>query len=256
MTNKKFQAIVNELFIRCRKLNTSLAFFTQSYFSALKVVRLNSTHYLIMKLHNKRELQQIAINHSTDIDYRDFMMIYKKYISEPYSFLTTDTTLPANNSLRFRKKSFRSFIKITLTDELKILDDKIKANQTQYDLDREAAKTSALSSKELDKYEYLTGEDLGYKPGVVKKVKCEYSLLGQPLNNKAKSKTEKRYKVVNTDRQDKNLFYNSQHSFVKFKDISDFKELSLDSMYKKLNDFIKNLLDLKSLLHKQKETKI
>ena len=55
---------------------------------------------------------------------------------------------------------------MTLTDELKILNDKIKASQAQYDLDREAAKISALSSKELDKYEYLTGEDLGYKPGV------------------------------------------------------------------------------------------
>ena len=55
---------------------------------------------------------------------------------------------------------------MALTDELKILNDKIKANQAQYDLDREAAKISALSSKELDKYEYLTGEDLGYKPGV------------------------------------------------------------------------------------------
>ena len=55
---------------------------------------------------------------------------------------------------------------MTLTDELKILDDKIKANQAKYDLDREAAKISALSSKELDKYEYLNGEDLGYKPVV------------------------------------------------------------------------------------------
>ena len=60
---------------------------------------------------------------------------------------------------------------MTLTDELKILDDKIKSNQAQYDLDREAAKISALSSKELDKYEYLTGEDLGYKPGVVEQAK-------------------------------------------------------------------------------------
>ena len=60
-------------------------------------------------------------------------------------------------------------MKMTLTDVPKILDDKIKANQTQYYLDREAAKTSALLSKELDKYEYLTGEDLGYKPAVVEK---------------------------------------------------------------------------------------
>ena len=74
---------------------------------------------------------------------------------------------------------------MTLTDELNILDDKIKTNQAQYDLDREAAKISALSSKELDKYEYLTGEDLGYKPGVVEKVKFEYSPLGEALSNKA-----------------------------------------------------------------------
>ena len=60
---------------------------------------------------------------------------------------------------------------MTLTDELKILDDKIKANQPQYDLDRKAAEMSALSSKELDKYENLSGEDLGYKPGLVEKVR-------------------------------------------------------------------------------------
>ena len=83
---------------------------------------------------------------------------------------------------------------MTLTDELKILDDKIKTNQTQYDLDREAAKISALSSKELGKYEYLSGEDLGYKPGVVKQAKFEYSPLGAALNSKVKSK---RNKVVN-----------------------------------------------------------
>ena len=59
---------------------------------------------------------------------------------------------------------------MTLTDELKILDDKIKADQAQYDLNREAAKIFALSSKELDKYEYLTVEDLGYKPGVFEKL--------------------------------------------------------------------------------------
>ena len=59
---------------------------------------------------------------------------------------------------------------MTITDEIKALDDKIKANQAQYNLDREAAKIFALSSGELDKYEYLTGEDLRYKPGVFKKL--------------------------------------------------------------------------------------
>ena len=68
MTNKKFRAIIKESFIRCRKLNILLAFITQSYFPVPKDVRLNSTHYLIMKINNKRELQNIAINHSADID--------------------------------------------------------------------------------------------------------------------------------------------------------------------------------------------
>ena len=67
MTNKKFQAIIKELFTRCRKLNISLAFITQSYFSVPKEVRLNSTHYLIMKIHN-RELQNITTNRSDDIE--------------------------------------------------------------------------------------------------------------------------------------------------------------------------------------------
>ena len=71
-----------------------------------------------------------------------------------------------------------------LTDELKIVDDKIKANQAQYDLDTEAAKIHALSSGELEKYEYLTGEDLGYKPGVAEKAKSEYSLLGKVFNKR------------------------------------------------------------------------
>ena len=91
-TNKKFQAIIKELFIRCRKLNISLAFITQSYFSVPKDVRLNSAHYLVMKINNRKELQNIAINHSADIDYKDFVQIYgectKKLL---FFFLTIDT---------------------------------------------------------------------------------------------------------------------------------------------------------------------
>ena len=109
MTNKKFQAIIKELFIRCRKLNISLVFITQSYFSVPKDVRLNSAHYLIMKINSRKELQNITTNHSADIDYKDFMKIYRECTKEPYSFLTTDTTLPASNSLRFRKKIFHSY---------------------------------------------------------------------------------------------------------------------------------------------------
>ena len=76
MSNKKLQTVVKELFIRCRKQNISLAFISQSYFSVPKDVRLNSTHHLIMKINNKRELQNTAINHSADIDYKDFVKIY------------------------------------------------------------------------------------------------------------------------------------------------------------------------------------
>ena len=75
MTNEKFQSMIKELFIRCRKVNISLKFITQSYFSVLKDFRLNSTHCLIMKINNKKELQNIAINHSADIDYKDFVKI-------------------------------------------------------------------------------------------------------------------------------------------------------------------------------------
>ena len=109
MTNKKFQAIIKELFIRCRKLNFSLVFITKSYFSVPKDVRLNSTHYLIMKINNKRELQNIVINHSADIDYQDFIKIYRECTKEPYNFLTIDTTLPASDPLRFRKNLFDSY---------------------------------------------------------------------------------------------------------------------------------------------------
>ena len=81
---------------------------------------------------------------------------------------------------------------MTLTDDLKILDDKIKANQAQYDLDSKAAKISAVSSGELEKYEYLTGEDLRYKPGVVEKAKFEYFPLGSKAFNKGLDEKDKK----------------------------------------------------------------
>ena len=103
MSNKEFQAIVKELFIISRKLNILLALITQSYFSVPKDVRLNSTHHLIMKINNKRELQNISINYSADINYKDFVKIYRWCTKESYSFFTIDATLPADNPLRFRK---------------------------------------------------------------------------------------------------------------------------------------------------------
>ena len=79
---------------------------------------------------------------------------------------------------------------MTLTEQVKILDDKIKSDKAQYDLDRQAAKISALSSGELEKYEYLTGENLGYKPDVVEKAKFEYSPLGDAFNKVFKRMTK------------------------------------------------------------------
>ena len=101
MSNKKPQQVLKELFIRCRKLNISLFFLTQSYFSVPKDVRLNCTHYIIFKLNNKRELQNIVINHSADIDYKDFVNIYRNRTKEPFNFLTIDTTQPVDK--RFKK---------------------------------------------------------------------------------------------------------------------------------------------------------
>ena len=97
------------MFIRCRKLNFSLVFITHSYFSVPKDVRLSLSHYLIMQINNKRELQNIAINHSADIDYQDFMKIYRECARKPYNFLTIDITLPAINPLKFRKNWLESF---------------------------------------------------------------------------------------------------------------------------------------------------
>ena len=107
INNKKLDSIVTELFIRGRKLNISIVFITQSYFKVPKDVRLNSTHFFIMKVTNKREFQQTALNHSSDIKFKNFMKIYKKYTKEPYSFSVNDTTLPLDDPLRFRKNILR-----------------------------------------------------------------------------------------------------------------------------------------------------
>ena len=109
MTNRKFQAIIKELFIRCRKVNISLVFITQSHFSVPKDVRLNSTHYLIIKIKNNKELQNIAINHSADINHKDFAKIYRECTKNRILFLTIDTALPASDPVRFRKYLLRSY---------------------------------------------------------------------------------------------------------------------------------------------------
>ena len=96
MSDKKAQQVLKELFIRCRKLNISLCLLNQSYFSIPKDVRLNCTHYIIFKINNKKDLQKITINHSSDIDYKDIINIFRNYPKETFNFLTIDTTISIN----------------------------------------------------------------------------------------------------------------------------------------------------------------
>ena len=123
---------------------------------------------------------------------------------------------------------------MTLNNELKILEDKIKANQAQYDLDREAGKISALSSKDLlQKYEYLTGEDLGHRPSVLEETKFEYSPLGMSL-----SQSFKKDYVKNILNRESDFRYDSKHSFYRFyKEYNEYEEMSLDSKYNTMTKF-------------------
>ena len=99
MRSEKFKAIVEELFIRCRKLNISIVFITQSYFRTPKDVRLNSTHYILMKRGNKKELKSIAEENSGHLDFKDFLKIYNYCTKEPYSFMLVDTRPTARVTL-------------------------------------------------------------------------------------------------------------------------------------------------------------
>ena len=109
INNKKLNSIVTDLFIRAKKLNISLVSITQSYFKVPKGARLNSTHFFIMKFPNKRKLEQIALNHLSDISSKDFIKIYKKCTAESYSFLVNDATLGSGNPLRVRKNLFNIY---------------------------------------------------------------------------------------------------------------------------------------------------
>ena len=134
---------------------------------------------------------------------------------------------------------------MTLTEQVKILDDKIRANKAQYDLDRQAAKISALSSKDLEKYEYLTGEDVGYKPDIIQK---ECSPLGEAFN-KAFNKNKKVIK------HDNDLVYNSVHNFNKYS-VSSFNEISsVDAKFDTINEFYKDVLKLNDVKSQNKNTK-
>ena len=107
--NKKLYSIVTEWFIRGRKLNLSLVFITQSYFKVPEDIKLNTSHFFIAKIPNKRDI--FAINHSSDMSTKDFANIYRKCTVEPYSCLVNYTTLASDNPLRFRKNLFNIYDK-------------------------------------------------------------------------------------------------------------------------------------------------
>ena len=136
---------------------------------------------------------------------------------------------------------------MTVTDQIKVLNRKIKQNEAQYDLDRKAAKISALSSNNLDKYEYLTGKDLNLKPSTVEKAKFKYSPLGILLS--------KAFKSVTKNKSDFN--YVSNHTFFRFsKGYDEFEKRSLDSKYNNMKEFNKLLISFKNLKTKKTETQL
>ena len=120
---------------------------------------------------------------------------------------------------------------MTLTEQVKILDDKFKSNKAQHGFDRQAAKISALPSKDLEKYEYLTGEDLRYKPDVIQRAKCEYSPLGEAFN-KVFKKDDKNKKVIE---HDNDLVHNSVNNFNKYSVSSSNEISSIDSKFDTIN---------------------
>ena len=138
INNKKLNSILTELFIRGIKLNISLVFITQSYFPVPKDVRLNTSHFFVTKIPNKRELQQIVLNHSSDISSKDLITFHKKYTSESYSFLVNNNILASDN-LQDLEKIFLTYNKIMT------FNDQIRDEKLQYDINREVAKISTLS---------------------------------------------------------------------------------------------------------------
>ena len=163
-----------------------------------KDVRLNTTHFFIAKIPNKKELPQIAINHSSDINTKDVASIYRKYTAEPYSFLVNDTTLPSNNRLRFGINIFNIECNSIVQYKIMTINDQIRDEKLQYDIDRKAAGISAKSSGNLHKYEYLTGEDIlpSNQQQIIEQAKFTYSPLGKAFEKQIKAIEDRGKKPV------------------------------------------------------------
>ena len=89
--NEKDQDIIKDLFIRSRKRNTSIIYLSQNYFKTPKTIRLNSQYFALFNIPSKKELRSIADTHSTRLDFKDFMQLYKEIVNEKYSFMLIDT---------------------------------------------------------------------------------------------------------------------------------------------------------------------
>ena len=169
---------------------------------------------------------------------------------------------------------------MTVTDQIKILNRKIKQIESQHDLDREAAKISALSSKHLDKYELLTGKDLDLKPSTIEQTKSEYSPLGKIFNKRLSEDDkkeglfkrlenikDKNEELINTlsatnkapknkiNNQSKKLIYDVNHSFAKLRNIDDIEKLSLDSMFNLMKEYHKKFNSLNKLKPQKENNK-
>ena len=156
--------------------------------------------------------------------------------------MTIDTTLPSSNPLTFRKNLFDTLQKMTVTDQIKILDRKNKQNESQYNLDEEATKISALSSNNLDKYHLLIGEDLGLKPSTIEQAKYEYSPLGK-IFNKGLSKEDKKEELFkwlkNIEDKNEKLLEVKNNTKGNIKEVTDFVDQRLSLEAKELIEEIK-----------------
>ena len=171
LSNKNINPVVTELFIKGRKLNISLVFITQAYFTVPKNIRLNSTHYE-MKIPNKRELQQTKFDHSSDIDFQDLMNLYKKVLQNHIP--------SSDNPLNFRKNLLERIIMA--------INDSIKDEKLRYNINTEATKISGLSSGKIDKYKFITDEKIlpSDQSRIIEQAKFTHSPCGKVFERQIK----------------------------------------------------------------------
>ena len=182
-SNKKLCPKVIELFLQGRQLNISLLFISQSFFKVPKTIRLYATQYFIMKIPNKEEHQQIASNHSFDIDFKDFMKLYQEYPKKPYLFLVNDYRL----TIEIIDYDFgRTYYKMSVSEKTKATNNKIDQNKALYNLDNQTAKISALSSGNVSKYEFLTNKDVSPKEDLLERATALKRFENSPLGKKLK----------------------------------------------------------------------